>query len=246
MTGPYVYQTVHTLAGRIWRLAEHIAVMNAASQALFGRSFRPDPATLAGRISHLLATENAPADRSVFVRLLLSPEGKLEETYAGPSLYRGYDLRSLAPEAVCLIYDLPLGEHPTSAREAATALARAHAQALGYRCAVRCDGDGIVHTADDAPLFAVKGQRVVTTPAPASVEALLAAEAVREAGLPLDIRPLQRNELPCFDELFYFDHRGVTALSYCDGEPYMDIVAGRVARAAARLAPHTPGTAPPR
>lgn len=239
MTGAYLYQTVHTLAGRIWRLAEHIAVLDSASLALFGRPFRPDAATLAHRIGRLLAAENAPVDRSAFVRLQLSPEGKLEETYAGVSLYRGYDLRSLAPEAISVVYDLPLGDDPTSAREAAAALARARAEALGYRCAVRCDCAGIVHTADDAPLYAVEGHRIVTSPAPASVEALLAAEAIQAAGLTLETRPLQHNELDRFDELFYFDHRGVTALARCDGEPYMDIVAGRVARAAARLAPES-------
>ncbi|MFQ7503703.1 MAG: hypothetical protein ACLRMJ_12500 [Alistipes finegoldii] len=36
-----------------------------------------------------------------------------------------------------------------------------------------------------------------------------------------------RDELPRFDELFYVDHRGVTALAHCDGHPCMAILAER-------------------
>ncbi|MFQ7503702.1 MAG: hypothetical protein ACLRMJ_12495 [Alistipes finegoldii] len=85
------------------------------------------------------------------------PAFRLES--AGISLYRGYDLRSLMPDAVTLQYDMPFPEAPTSAREAAAGLARQQARLHGASVAVRCDGDGIVRTADNAPLFAVRGKR---------------------------------------------------------------------------------------
>ena len=107
----------------------------------------------------------------------------------------------------------------------------------GAAAAVRCDAEERLLTADGAPLFAVRGHTVYTAPAPASVEGCLAREAVRAAGLTLREEPLRRRELPRAEELFYADHRGITALSRCDGQPLMTLVAERVAEALEGLFP---------
>ena len=102
---------------------------------------------------------------------------------------------------------------------------------------MRCDAEERLLTADGAPLFTVRGHTVYTAPAPASVEGCLVREAVRAAGLTLREEPLQRRELPRAEELFYADHRGITALSRCDGQPLMTLVAERVAEALEGLFP---------
>ena len=218
----YLYQTVHILGGRSLHLTAHLAVLDRWSRELFGRpaGFRQQP--LARQIE-ALAAQTAPADcdLSQFVRIVVPASGdpafRLES--AGISLYRGYDLRSLMPDAATLQYDMPFPEAPTSAREAAAGLARQQARLHGASVAVRCDGDGIVRTADDAPLFAVRGKTAFVSPAEACVERELGLRAVEAAGLELEERPVMRDELPRFDELFYVDHRGVTALAHCDGHP---------------------------
>ena len=172
MTELCLYQTVHVARGRARNVAAHAALLDAASRALFGRPYAPDPARLAARIEALAAAERYPAGVSGFVRLELTPEG---------------------------------GER--------------------------------LRTADGAPLFAVRGHTVYTAPAPASVEGCLAREAVRAAGLTLREEPLRRRELPRAEELFYADHRGITALSRCDGQPLMTLVAERVAEALEGLFP---------
>ena len=96
---------------------------------------------------------------------------------------------------------------------------------------------GIVRTADDAPLFAVRGKTAFVSPAEACVERELGLRAVEAAGLELEERPVMRDELPRFDELFYVDHRGVTALAHCDGHPCMAILAERVAQSLGGLFP---------
>ena len=73
----------------------------------------------------------------------------------------------------------------------------------------------------------------MVTPGPRSAAATAAAAAIEAAGMTLEVRPLRREELTAFEELFYFDHRGVTSLSRCDGALLMDIAAARVAHAAA-------------
>ena len=118
MSEVYVYQTVHTLGGTPLFPEAHAAALDAASRALFGRPFRTDPRQLAARIGALAKAEKVPDDLSAFVRMELSPEGTLTLRYTGLSLYRGYELRSLRPEALTFVYDLPFGEYPNSAGEA--------------------------------------------------------------------------------------------------------------------------------
>ena len=156
----YLYQTVHILGGRSLHLTAHLAVLDRWSRELFGRPAGFRQQSLARQIE-ALAAQTAPADcdLSQFVRIVVPASGdpafRLES--AGISLYRGYDLRSLMPDAVTLQYDIPFPEAPTSAREAAAGLARQQARLHGASVAVRCDGDGIVRTADAVGEVMLKG-----------------------------------------------------------------------------------------
>ena len=227
MTELYLYQTVHLARGRARNAEAHAARLDAASRELFGRGYAP--ARLAARIEALAAAERYPTGVSGFVRIGLGADGEERLTPAGVSLYDGYALRSLQPEAVTLRYDLPLTEAPTSAREAAAQLARRMAERAGADVAVRCDREGILREADDAPLFAVAGHTVLAAPGTQSVERELAVRAVRAAGLELREEPFGCGELPRIDELFFADHRGITALARCDGQPLMSLIAERIA-----------------
>lgn len=227
MTELYLYQTVHLARGRARNAEAHAARLDAASRELFGRGYAP--ARLAARIEALAAAERYPTGVSGFVRIELGADGEEHLTPAGVSLYDGYALRSLQPEAVTLRYDLPLTEAPTSAREAAAQLARRMAERAGADVAVRCDREGILREADDAPLFAVAGHTVLAAPGTQSVERELAVRATRAAGLELREEPFGCGELPRIDELFFADHRGITALARCDGQPLMSLIAERIA-----------------
>ena len=227
MTELYLYQTVHLARGRARNVEAHAARLDAASRELFGRGYAP--ARLAARIEALAAAERYPTGVSGFVRIELGADGEERLTPAGVSLYDGYALRSLQPEAVTLHYDLPLTEAPTSAREAAAQLARRMAERAGADVAVRCDREGILREADDAPLFAVAGHTVLAAPGTQSVERELTVRAVRAAGLELREEPFGCGELPRIDELFFADHRGITALARCDGQPLMSLIAERIA-----------------
>ena len=227
MTELYLYQTVHLARGRARNAEAHAARLDAASREMFSRGYAP--ARLAARIEALAAAERYPTGVSGFVRIELGADGEERLTPAGVSLYDGYALRSLQPEAVTLRYDLPLTEAPTSAREAAAQLARRMAERAGADVAVRCDREGILREADDAPLFAVAGHTVLAAPGTQSVERELTMRAVRTAGLELREEPFGCGELPRIDELFFADHRGITALARCDGQPLMSLIAERIA-----------------
>ena len=107
----------------------------------------------------------------------------------------------------------------------------------GVQAVIRCDGEGFVHVCDEAPLFAVKGKKVYTPPAPPSVERELAYRAGEAACLPLLELELEigREQLARFDEIFYVDHRGLTSLSACEGQLYAAIIPERIARGLHKL-----------
>lgn len=237
MSGIYLYQVVHLAAGKPRNVEGHVAVLDAASRRLFGRPYAPGAAALARRIEALAAAERYPSGVSGFVRLELDAEGRERLAPAGVSLYNGYAFRSLTPAAVTLYYDIPFSEAPTSVREAAAEWARHEARRRGAGVAVRCDRQGVVRDADDAPLLGIAGHTARISPGLASVERRLALEAVRAAGLEIREEPLPREELQQMDELFFVDHRGVTALSRCDGRPLMTLLAERVAAALESLFP---------
>lgn len=235
MSGPYLYQTLHRLGSEVRNLEAHIATLDTASRRLFGRPYAPGAARLAERIEALATAERYPSGVSGFIRLELGAEGEERLCPAGVSLYRGYAFRSLSPAGVILRYDIPFSEAPTSVREATAAWARHEALRRGADVAVRCDTQGAIRAADDAPLLGIAGHTVRIAPGLASVERQLALLAVRAAGLELREEPFGCDDVPHLDELFYVDHRGVTALSHCDGHPLMGILAERIAGAMERL-----------
>lgn len=231
MTDLYLYQTIHIAQGRARNVAAHIALLDAASRNLFGRPYAPAEAELSARIGQTASAEGYPRTVSGFVRLELRPDGEDRLTPAGISLYDGYALRSLMPDAATVCYDLPLTDAPTTLREAATRLADLNATRHGFRQSVQCDADGVLLSSEGAPLFALRGRTVMAAPSAPSVEGALLRRAARRAGLDLVDEPFRRCDLRRLDELFYVDHRGVTALSHCDGVPFMSLLAERLAGA---------------
>ena len=234
----YLYQTVHVLDGECLCLREHLAVLDRWSRTLFGCPGPHDAREVGTAVAAVAGREAPGSDRSKFVRLVLPASGSLRLEFEGVSLYRGYDLRSLMPEAVTLQYEPPLFDAPTSAREAAVELARQYAGLQGASVAVRYDRNGTLMAADEAALFAIRGKRVYVPPGETSIGRSLAVRSIRAAGLELAASPVGRDDLPRMDELFFIDHRGVTALSRCDGQPYMAIFAERIAGALRGLFPN--------
>ncbi len=227
----YIYQTVHLAGGRARLVAEHAAVLDTAARAVFGSSYKPDIRALTTRIEVAAAAERYSKEWSCFVRIELTAGGEERFIPAGTSLYDGYALRSLTPDAACVFYDLPFSDAHTSARDAAAQLAAVQALRCGNDIAVRCSSEGVALTADDAPLFAIKNKLVTTSPAEASVERDLAVRAARAAGFEVEERAIMFEELSRFDELFYADHRGITSLAHCDSLAYMSLAAERIAAA---------------
>lgn len=239
MTPFVLYQTLHVARGRVRNLAAHAALLDAAAREVFGLRYTPDLPRLAGRVEALTVAEHYPRTVSGFVRLELTPDGQDRLLPAGVSLYDGYALRTLTPDAVLVDCEVPVSQAPTTAREAASQLADCMARRTGAAVAVCCDRDGILRMADDAPLFGVRGKALIPGADFPSVERDLVLRTAHDTGLRLSPERLSRELLPRLDELFYADHRGITALAHCDGWPLMALSAERIAAAMEARFPKT-------
>ncbi len=229
MSELYLYQTVHVAGGRPRLVTHHAEVLTRAARELFGCTYAPDPDALERRITEAARAEHYPPEVSGFVRIEVTADGRERIVPAGSSLYGGYALRSVRPDARIVRYDYPGVDLPTSARETTTLLLRQHTGPAGT--VIRCDGDGFCRTADEAPLFAVREGEMFASLAPPSVERELALRAIRALGMPLREEFLTAEMLPRMEELFYVDHRGVTALGHCGEVPYLSLTARRIAEA---------------
>ncbi len=226
-------------------LAGHIARLDHFARRIFNQSYTPDLVALRNRVVALAAANNYPTAVSGFIRIALNSEGKESLTAIGTSLYDGYAFRSLMPDAASICYELPFGEAPTSAHEIAADLANRQAQRQGAQIAIRCDRSGMFRSVGCAPIFAVRGYTVLTPPPESSiaqptiqnVERELVRRAAETAGLEFREEPFGEVELPQLDELFFADHRGITAFAHCNGHPLMSLMAERIAIALERLFP---------
>ncbi len=230
MTAPTLLQTIHVAPDGPRLVGEHVTLLDRASRALFGRHYIPDTETLTRRIAALVARECYPVSYSSFVQLEISSDGEERLLAAGGSLYKGYALRSLTPEARCVECTLTRADLPTPARHAATGLADQLARREGASLAVCVAPDGTLCMADNAPLFAIRGRELLAGPGIASVERDLVLRIAPKAQLTHSEESLHSELLPHLDELFYVDHRGITALGRCDGYPLMSLLAERLAR----------------
>lgn len=227
--GAYIYQYMHVNQLRLPELTAHLAVAAAAARELFGLEFRPDLRETDSLCRRMLLQNRYPQDVSSCIVMRLYASGDVIYSCGEIFTCSGLPIRPVRPEAVSVCYDIPFGDAPTSARMAAHELALADARRRGFRSVVRCSGGGMAVTADDAPLFAVFGRRIVTPPTRPSVERDRVVRAAARAGYALAEEPLERGMLARADELFYSDCRGITALGSCDGRTYTDIIARAIA-----------------
>ncbi len=232
---PFLYQMIH-VAGRTPRWLDlHLAHLQQDEMTLYGHVSNLDWAAVGARIVALLEEGRYPKERSTSLRLELSPEGELSYRFDEGGLYQGYVLRALRPVGHLCRFAIPWEGVRSSAELAAWELAEA---TVGQGVVIRCNEQGHLLEADHAPLFAVYGRTIYTSREPQGVAGELAQRAIQKAGYRLQIEPVCEEHLPLLDELFYVDHRGVTALERCDeGGLLMSAFAKRVAEQMELLVP---------
>ena len=229
---PYIYQIVHIRDFKALHLLDHITILKLWSERLFGRGCNIDVASTASKIDQLLKEHGCYNEVSHFVRVTIYSTFELSVELEGTSLYDGYAMRLVTLKATTARYNELIATQPSSAREATTALSLATAKAKGYNAIIQYDSKGDIISANDSPLFAIKNN-IIYTPNNCqedSVVRRIAVKAIEMTTLQLIEQPLNIDKLPTFDEMFIFDHHGITSITHCDRTPYMSIKTERVTK----------------
>lgn len=225
---PYVYQTLHTLGYKVSHAGEHLRIVNLHGEALFGCKVPLIPVRLQILVSKLLDSLRYPRTVSCFVELRLYASGVTSVLAGETGLAAGYLFRPVYPDAVPLPFCAP--PIPCSATREAIRTADWTARARKASSWVGLAPDGGVACCDGQPFFGVENRTVFTPRVEDSVDFALAWHAIRSAGYRLVTEDLAADRLARFDEIFYIDHRGVTALRKLDGRLLMHILAERIAQ----------------
>ncbi len=224
---PYVYQTLHTLGHKAWHTSEHLRLVNLYGEELFGHSVRLIPVRLQRLVSKLLDALRYPMAVSCFVELRLYASGLTCLLAGETGLAAGYLFRPVYPDAVTVSFYAR--RIPCSATREAIRTADWTARAQKADAWVGIGPNGRVACCDGCLLFGVEGRTVLTSRIEDSVDYTSAQHAIRSAGYRLCVGELTPDRLERFDEIFYIDHRGLTALHQLDGRLLMHIIAERVA-----------------
>ena len=226
--GLYVYQDIRTEGHRPLNLPRHIFYLQDAARELFGTVPDIDERTLEASVSSLLKENDYPSAMPSHITLRHYLSGQTVIAARETSPYRRMTMRTIFPAAAVIDYDIPFSAQPSSVREAARGTAALRAAAAGAGTVLQRTSSGCIAAADDARPFAVVGREIIMPDTLPSVWSEIAVAAVRKAGFAPVTETITDELLARADELFYVDHRGLTAVSRCGGRAYMHIIAERV------------------
>lgn len=238
----YVRQDMRVRDHRPLHIAAHIALLSRAFERVFGQRVVLSPAMVAAWCTDMLSRNRYPSKGSCRVTALLIPaERGADLVLVGGEILldEGYSVRPVRPSASVDCYELGFGELPTSAAfeaaEAALLRARNRNLAQGSHVVLRTDDEGVILSAGTAPLFAVEGRTIVTTPlaygAPDTIERQLAIDAIARSEITLREDVVAADALDRYDELFFADYRGLTSIEQIGSTNYMSLLVDRIVRA---------------
>lgn len=180
-------------------------------------------------IERLLVANHISRNTSVEVTLKLYSTADYTLEVGESSIYSGYVVRSLRPEASLIASAAPLADYPTSAMVATRALIKEMASALDLHHLIMATPDGKIIADGAEPLFIVKGHTItMPTVAMPSVEQTLIERAANSLRLEVEHTQLTVEMLQDAEEVLIASWQGITAINHIGNKPYMSIIAERI------------------
>lgn len=231
--GLFVVQRIRTIGIEPQHTERHFEVLDTASRKVLGFAAEGDAASLHSSIKGMLAGNGYRSDSFSFVTVRQYLSGQLTVTANPIFPYSERGLRFVYPRAAVADYEIPFSDLPSSLTEAAAEAALVREQRRNSRIQVvlRRNGEGLLLSAGDAPLFIIERDTVTTphTAVPAA-ETLAVAEAAARTGLAFAFGDIDTDRLLAAEEAFIADHRGLTALSSCGEHTFIHMRAAALGR----------------
>lgn len=225
----YIYEIIHTLNREAKLLIEHVERGNRAAKEIFNIDNCIDANKLSGEIKTLLSSKNSPRGLSVHVRVEIYEGGDYSLFIEEVSIYSGYSLRCYDPTAAIIPQEIPLPEHSTGASEQISHLERVLAKEQGADIALRCNHLSEITAANNSPIFAAKSRVIYVSKDGVNSAEKVAILKLLGSHFTVVNHVINLSDIELYDELFYIDHYGVTAIKRVNSRVYMNAVARAVA-----------------
>lgn len=225
----YIYQVVHTIAHHPLYLDEHCRLLEDCCMEIYFKPLYLDREEIHHNIVTLLKQERVTQDLSIFVEIRIDRDGKLSLILSEISIYDGYSLRCLSPSVESVMMTIPFGPYHTSIRRQVIDFANDIAKNLGGDMAVICNNSGSVDSIGGGALFGLANRKLIASTSFLNVERQIVIEAAKECQLEVIEAQIQLKDLSSFDELFFCDHYGITAVSRYAKRLYPSINAQKIA-----------------
>ena len=218
----FLYQTINTIEHKTLYLKKHLDKLSASFRTLYGRELELNQKKIERQIANLLHEGRLPYGGNT-VNLIILPDG--EETniiieHNKMTLYDGYAVMSLRPKAIIVNYEIPFERHLTSVSMQTAGFMNSFAQRSGLNMAIRANRKGLLISAGDYPLFAVKDNIISTVPIEDGgrdcAERDLMFMLCNQAGRNICEQPVNVNDLKSFDEIIIFTPTGLQSVLCCN------------------------------
>ncbi len=228
LRNPYILQRIHTIGYKAYNLERHVALMRGASADLFGFESLCRVEDAARIIRKLLEKSRVSSSLSCPVAMRLESSGRLSFEVEMPSLTSGCYLRASRPVAALIRASMPQSVVQTSVTVAIDAMMDSRIVGYGDAALWLDDADELI-SRPWRPVFGVYGGRVFTSAEYDSVEYVMARDAIRRAGMELEVRRIPLNALVRMDEVFVVDVMGVTSVLAIKEHRLLSMATSRIA-----------------
>ncbi len=219
MGNNWVYTTINTLAHKPLHIELKLHHAFKSFHTLYG--YRPtiEPLTIAKEVYDLLYYGLYPEGGNT-VNLYLIPEGtkgcRRLLVHEATTPYEGYGLLSVRPRGIIANYEIPFEKHQTNVSMTAARFADRYASSHGYDIAIRANRSGTLLSSGDNPLFALRGNTLLTTPidkgARESAERSLMFRLAKKCGVSIVEEELKVEDATTYEELMVFTPVGLQSL----------------------------------
>ena len=212
----WVYTTINTYAHQPMHTALKLRYALDSFQALYG--FRPQVSAeeINNQVRGLLYYGIYPEHgNTLTLYLIATPEGECTTllTHTASTPYDGYSLLTLRPKAAITNYEIPFEKHHTSISLTTARFADDFARRSGSGIALRANRAGSLISTGDYPLYALRGNVLITTAinkgARPSAERELMAELCNMARVEIIEGELRTDEMGDYEEILAFTPMGI-------------------------------------
>lgn len=215
----WVYTTINTFDHKPLCLKAKLHYALESFRSLYGYCPTITPKELMQEIGRLLYYGLYPECGNTLTLYLIPADGgncRRLLIHEATTPYEGFGLLSVRPRGIIANYEIPFEKHQTNVSLTAARFADTYATSHNYDIAIRANRSGTLLSSGDNPLFALRGNTLLTSPiekgARASVERDLIFRVARAAGVTVIEEELTVEDATTYEELMVFTPVGIQSL----------------------------------